>query len=141
LLVPVYRYIIHMLGHVWIDCFCVTPNTSPLIRNCNAIGCLFDVLIAGEASLIRYVCEEAWYHALLWASMHDHLSALLCTQDLQAANWIELCGYHQSGLTGVELSCTDIHASNKHAACNDVAEIIFMQMRSECTKCAPHDSG
>ena len=83
MLVPVYRYIIHMLGHVWIDCFCVTPNMRPLIRNCNAIGCVFDVRIAGEASLMRDVCQQAWYHALLWASMHDHLSALLCTQDLQ----------------------------------------------------------
>jgi len=130
LLVPVYWYIIHMLGHVWIDCFCVTPNMSPLIRNCNAIGCVFDVLIAGEAFLLRYVCEEAWYHALLWASMHDHLSALLCTQDLQAGKldrvvWLSPVRIDRC----VELSRTDSHASNKHAACSDVAESIFMQMR------------
>ena len=47
----------------------------------------------------------------------------------------------KSGSTGIELSCTDIHASSKHAACNDVAESIFMDVHSECAACAPHDIG
>ena len=100
---PVYWYTIHMFGNVWIDCFCVTPDMSPLIRNCNAIACVCDLLNAGEAFLTCYGCEQAWYNALLWASMHNHLSALLCTQDLQTGNvgWMELCGYHQLGLPEV----------------------------------------
>lgn len=95
MLVPVNWYIIDMLGHVWIDCFCVMPNMSPLICNCNAIGCVFDVLNAGEPSLICYVCEEAWYHALLWASMHDHLSTCFAVRICRQATWIHLCAQHK----------------------------------------------
>ena len=74
-----------MFGNVWIDCFCVTPDMSPLIRTCNAIGCVCDLMNAGEAGM--YVSRLGIMH---WASMHNHLGALLCTQNLQAGELVRV---------------------------------------------------
>ena len=65
----------------------------PLISDCNPIGCVFDVLNAGEASLVCYVCEQARYDALLRTSMHHCLSTLPRAQNLQQIDhFAQACG-------------------------------------------------
>lgn len=82
----------------------------PLISDCNSIGCVFDVLNAGEASLVCYVCEQARYDALLWASMHHCLSTLPRAQNLQQIDhFAQACG---SGLSGSV--CAECRAENLH---------------------------